>query len=240
MTVGHGIVLGASSGIGRALVAQLALAESNVTALSRRGQVPGLTSTFVSAGTVDIRDYTSIAAAIGEARRRHPIQYVVNCVGVGFYAPIGADYSKIWNDILATNVVGILNLLSVVDTILPELDHLIHVSSMAAHRVSRVPGNLCYSVSKAAARTIVEEHRRALRDAGRHTRISMVSPGFVEETDFIANFFTRGTRVPTADVCAGSRNLKPDDVAGLIMHVLALPPHMEITDILVRPTEQST
>jgi NADP-dependent 3-hydroxy acid dehydrogenase YdfG len=236
--IGDGIVLGASSGVGRALVEMLANAGSIVTALSRRGVVPGLENENVLPAAVDVRNFPELEQAVAEASARHAVDYVVNCIGVGFYAPIGADYSGAWNDILTSNVTGLLNLLSVVERQLPDLRQFVHLSSMAAHRVSRTPGNLCYSVSKAAARTVVEEYRQELRAKGRMTRVSMVSPGFIEGTEFGEHFFSRAPDVPPVNIYAGHANLTPPDVAELVVCVLRLPGHAEVVDLLVRPTEQ--
>ena len=238
MSVGDGIVLGASSGIGRALTELLAAAGSTLTALSRSGNVPNVNSSSIHSRAIDIRDYGALFSAIGAAKELHNVQFVVNCVGVGFYAPIGADYSEAWNEILATNVIGVLNLLSAVDNILPDLERFVHVSSMAAHRVSRVPGNLCYSVSKAAARTIVEEYRRSVREGGRQTRVSMVSPGFVEGTAFATKFFQHAKDTITFDPYSPHTNLSPYDVANIIMNILDQPPHIELADMLLLPSEQ--
>ena len=239
MNAGNGIVVGASSGIGRALTERLAVAGSTLTALSRRGVTPGVDSALVYARKADIRDFSALVAEISAAKDRHGVSFVVNCVGVGYYAPIGADYAEAWTEILTTNVVGVLNLLSAVDTVLTDLDRFVHVSSIAAHTVSRVPGNICYSVSKAAARTIVEEYRRTLHEQGRPTRVSMVSPGFVEDTDFGVNFFARAPQAVAFDPYAQRTNLQAADVASTIMQILAQPPKIEIADVVLLPKEHS-
>jgi len=239
MNMGDGIVLGASSGIGRVLVECLAESGSTITAMSRRGSVPGLNSPSVFPQVVDIRNYSALLLAVSAAKERHEVRFIVNCVGVGFYAPVGADYSTAWNEILSTNIVGVLNLLSAVENILPDIEHLVHVSSMAAHSISRVPGNVCYSASKAAARTIMEDYRRTVREGGRRTRVSMISPGFVEGTEFTNKFFKYADHV-TFDPYGSHANLSPKDVASLIMNILLQPLHILVGDILVLPSEQPT
>ncbi|WP_405115069.1 SDR family oxidoreductase [Micromonospora sp. NBC_01405] len=234
----RGVVLGASSGIGAELAQRLLGRGDEVTLVSRRAVTPPPGSAGVSA-PADIRDFGRLEQIFTDACRRGPLDYVVNCVGVGFYAPLGADNSAIWNDILTVNVTGLLNLLSVVDRTCPELTRLVHVSSMAAHRVSRTPGNLAYSVAKAGAKTIVEEYRRSLRADGRSTRVSMVSPGFVESTDFGRNYFSRtGDTAPQPDIYGGHRNLTAADVADVVAYVLGSPPHIEFLDLVFCSAEQ--
>ncbi|MEU9506729.1 SDR family oxidoreductase [Micromonospora sp. NPDC048170] len=234
----RGIVLGASSGIGAELARRLLERGDEITLVSRRAVTSPPGSAAVSA-PADIRDFARLEQIFVDACGRGPLDYVVNCVGVGFYAPLGVDNSAVWNDILTVNVTGLLNLLSVVDRTCPELPRLVHVSSMAAHRVSRTPGNLAYSVAKAGAKTIVEEYRRGLRAAGRRTRVSMVSPGFVEATDFGRNYFSRtADAAPQPDIYGSHRNLSPADVADVVAYVLGSPPHLEFLDLVFCSPDQ--
>lgn len=231
-----GVILGASSGVGRALAVRLAAGGQHVTAVSRRGLALGGRITPVAA---DVREYDALATAILQARSSHRVDYIINCVGVGFYAPIGADHTSAWNEILATNVTGLLSILSVIDRHCPDLDMFVHVSSMAAYRMSQTPGNICYSVSKASARMIVEEYRRQIRAAGRTTKISMISPGFVENTGFQENFYSyEGKPAGAADIYGAHDSLAPEDVALAIDNIINYPDHMEVIDMILAPTGQ--
>ncbi|MGA8124057.1 MAG: SDR family oxidoreductase, partial [Mycobacterium sp.] len=185
----RGVILGGTSGVGRALVAQRVAAGDELVAVGRRGAPRSGAVTGGQVGWVaaDVREFAALAATLQAAA---PVDYVVNCVGVGFYAPVGSDCTAAWQEILDTNLRGLLNLTSIVRRDLVDLGDFVHVSSLAAHRVSATPGNLVYSVSKAAARTIVQEMRQELRAVGRATRISMISPGFVQDTDFGANYYS--------------------------------------------------
>jgi NADP+-dependent farnesol dehydrogenase len=231
-----GVVLGASSGVGHRLARRLAAGGQQITAVARRA--PELDE-GVAAVSADVRDYAGLERVIRSAKDRQAVDYIVNCVGVGFYAPVGADYLRAWTDILTTNVASLLSLLSIIDTHCADLPVFVQVSSMAAHRPSRTPGNLCYSASKAAARVIVEEYRKQVRAAGRRTRVSMVSPGFVEETDFGRNFYAHAPAgVARADLYGAHENLTADDVAAAIAHLLHTPERVEILDLIVCARDQ--
>lgn len=233
----HTIVVGGSSGVGLAIANLLAAEGSAVTALSRRGLAPDAGT--VCGRQVDVRDFPALSAAFEEAHGRRRVRHVIHCAGVGFFAPIGEDHSQAWHDIVSTNVVGVLNVLSVIERVMPDLPHLVYLSSMAAHRVSQVPGNLCYSASKAAAHTIVVEYRRRLREAESRRRVSIVSPGFVENTDFGRNFFRSVAEKDRFDPYANRANLRPADVADVVRYVLRTPEHMEVSDFLVNPVEHA-
>jgi 3-hydroxy acid dehydrogenase/malonic semialdehyde reductase len=235
----RGVILGATSGVGRAVVEQRFHTGDELVAVGRRGasfaDAQSATSgvRWVSA---DIRDFDSLARTLHQAA---PFDYLVNCVGVGFYAPVGSDNTAAWREILDTNLRGLLNVVSIIGQACPGLADFVHVSSLAAHRVSETPGNLAYSVAKAGARTIVQELRRELRAQGSLTRVSMVSPGLVEGTDFGKNYYNfRDASVSGPGLYDQHVNLAPSDVAGVISYVLALPRHMEVLDVLVAPTAQ--
>jgi NADP-dependent 3-hydroxy acid dehydrogenase YdfG len=206
---------------------------ASVTAISRRGDAP--VAPNVDALALDIRDYPALDGAIEKLRSAHVIDVVVNCVGVGFFAPIGANHSEAWTDILTTNVVGVLNLVSVIDRQAPDLGTFVQIGSMAAHRPSVTPGNECYTASKVAAKSIVEQYRAQVRARGGATRVVMVSPGYVQGTDFEANFFSKSQPPAPTDIFAGQATLAPVDVARVVADVVATPRHIEIADILVLP-----
>lgn len=231
-----GIVVGASSGVGRALASRLRESGHQVTAVSRRA--PDLGAGIVTVAA-DIRDFESLESAIAAARKRGPVDYVVNCVGVGFYAPIGDDRSPAWVNMLTTNVAGLLCLLSVMERQLPALGTFVQVSSTAAHRPSRTPGNICYSATKAAARVIVDEYRKQLRETGRDTRVCMVSPGLIERTDFDRNFYSYAMDKDfRKDLYGAYTSLSADQVAEAIYGILGLPSDVELVDMILAPIGQ--
>lgn len=225
-------MFGATSGIGLALTTALTADGDAVVAAGRRGVWDGPVA--VRRVVVDVRDFDAVAATVRDAG---PLDYVVNCVGVGFYAPFGSDNTVAWQEILDSNIRGLLNVVSAVLRDRPDLGHFVHVSSLAAHRISATPGNVAYSVAKAGGRTIVQELRRELREMGRATRVSMVSPGFVEGTDFGANYFRHRPAPDVGDIYGNHTNLRPPDVADVIRYVLGLPPQVEVLDIMIAPTD---
>ncbi len=108
--------------------------------------------------------------------------------------------------------------------------HVVNVASMAAHRVPG-PDSAVYSGTKFAVRAITEGLRQELRARSSAVRVSLVSPGHVE-TEF-AEVFSG-----SSDVYRKLKALESDDVARTILWVLTQPPHVEVHDVLVRPTAQ--
>jgi len=235
--LGVGIVLGASAGIGAAVTRRLARVATRLHAASRRGTVDAGAEAprVVVPHQCDVRSHRQVAElfdAVGA-----PIDFVVNCVGVGFFAPLDDDYSAAWREMTETNLVGLANVLAVAYNVRPDIGTIVTVSSLAAHRVSRTPGNIMYTATKMGARALLDDYRRRIRTEQRPTRIMSVSPGFVAGTDFDANFY-RDAPQARVDLFASDGSMTPDHVARFIEYVLMAPPEVEVTDFLVRPTTQ--
>jgi NADP-dependent 3-hydroxy acid dehydrogenase YdfG len=90
-----------------------------------------------------------------------------------------------------------------------------------------------YAGTKFAVRGITEGVRQELRARKSPIRVSLVSPGYVD-TEFSAVFVGPGVTPPPRDVT----QLTADDVARAVVWILAQPPHVEVHDVLVRPTQQ--
>ena len=111
--------------------------------------------------------------------------------------------------------------------------HVIHISSMAGHRVPRRSG--VYSASKFAVRSLTEALRQELREAGSAVRVTAISPGFVE-TEFAANYHQ--SEEAAHRTYSQFRVLDAADVASAVSYALSQPEHVQIHDILLRPTAQ--
>ncbi|MCA9098413.1 MAG: SDR family NAD(P)-dependent oxidoreductase, partial [Planctomycetaceae bacterium] len=85
----RGIVIGASSGIGRALVDQLVAEDYNVVAIARRvellEELQRIHAGRVTAIPGDVSNPESIRELLeSEFQTNGPIELIVNCAGVGF------------------------------------------------------------------------------------------------------------------------------------------------------------
>jgi NADP-dependent 3-hydroxy acid dehydrogenase YdfG len=111
--------------------------------------------------------------------------------------------------------------------------HVVHIGSMAGHRVPG--GSGVYAASKYAVRALTEALRQELRADKSRIRVSCISPGFVE-TGFHAQYAKSEQRA--REVYGRFKVLSASDVADSVAHVLAAPPHVQVHDILVRPRDQ--
>jgi len=110
--------------------------------------------------------------------------------------------------------------------------HVVHVSSMAGHRVPG-PDSAVYAGTKFAVRAITEGLRQELRARKSPIRVSCVSPGYVD-TEFAQVFAGPEGAATTPPI----KVLESIDVARAVVWVLAQPAHVEVHDVLLRPTGQ--
>jgi len=105
---------------------------------------------------------------------------------------------------------------------------------MAGHRIPGTASGM-YAASKFAVRALTEGLRRELRERQSPIRVSSISPGYVD-TEFSAVF--SGLPDAPADLTRRVKVLEADDVAAAILWIVGQPPHVEVHDVLVRPTAQ--
>jgi 17beta-estradiol 17-dehydrogenase / 3beta-hydroxysteroid 3-dehydrogenase len=235
------VVTGASSGIGAATTRALAAEGARLTIGARRADRLDALAREIGADRValvraDMRVEADVVRLIATARERFGgVDALVNNAGLGRKAPVRTGTTEAWREMLETNVLG---LLVATREALQDMErrgvagHVVQVSSMAGHRV---PGadSAVYSGTKFAVRAITEGLRQELRAAKSPVRVSLVSPGYVD-TEFADVFAGPGGAPPMRDM----KQLEAGDVARAIVWILSQPPHVEVHDVLVRPTAQ--
>ena len=236
------IVTGASSGIGVATARALATAGASVTLAARRvDRLEALASELggrVAVQPTDMRREEDVVRLVGLARERFGgVDVLINNAGLGRAAPLGSAPTGLWREMLEVNVLG---LCIATREVIQDMErrgvagHVVHVSSMAAHRVPSPDGGL-YAATKFAVRALTEALRQELRARESPIRVTAVSPGHVR-TEFAEVF----TGMPGADAALDARFkiLEPRDVADAIVWAVTRPLHVEVHDLLVRPTAQ--
>lgn len=239
------LVTGASSGIGHAIAEELAGAGMKVAACARRAErlealAVALPEAELMPIRADLRDAGQVASLFGRVRERWGgVDVLVNNAGLGRSAPLAsADPAVIdlWREMIQVNVMALCMCTreAVADMRSRGDDgHVVHISSMAGHRVP--PGSGVYSATKFAVRALTEGLRQELRHMGSGIRVSSISPGFVE-TEF-QQVFT-GSEQKARETYSRFTVLQPADVARTVRHVLSAPAHVQIHDVLLRSTDQ--
>jgi NADP-dependent 3-hydroxy acid dehydrogenase YdfG len=139
----------------------------------------------------------------------------------GFGGPRGFlnDTPEHWREMVLTNVYGAaLTLRASIPALSESRGHLLLTSSVAGRRV--LPGSM-YSCTKHAVTAMGEAARQDLDGTG--IRVTLIEPGMVD-TPFFENRPTDA--------------LHDDDIARAVLFALSQPPHVNVNEILVRPTAQ--
>jgi len=124
-----------------------------------------------------------------------------------------------WRAMVLTNVYGAaLTIRATLPALKEARGHLLLTGSVAGRRA--LPGSL-YSATKWAVTAMGEAARQELNDTG--LRVTLIEPGMVD-TPFFDN--------PPAAA------LGPDDIARMVMFAVTQPAHVDVNEILVRPTSQ--
>jgi NADP-dependent 3-hydroxy acid dehydrogenase YdfG len=127
---------------------------------------------------------------------------------------------EFWREMVLTNVYGAaLTVRAVLPALKESTGHLLLTGSVAGRRA--LPGSL-YSCTKWAVTAMGEAVRAELDGTG--IRVTLVEPGMVD-TPFFDN--------------RPSGALEADDIARAVMFAVGQPPHVDVNELLIRPTAQS-
>ena len=231
------LITGAGSGIGAALAAQLADAGMAVLLVGRRrgpldDQVAIITAHGgrAAARSADVRDFAALEAAVAEAIGIFGrLDVLVANAAIADFGPIESADPALWEDVIRTNVLGVLY---AVRAALPHLSaqgsgHVVIVSS-ASGRDTYV-GEPAYIASKHATVAFADSLRKEV--APRGIRVTIVEPGLVE-TPLIHVYPGADALVP------GVIPLDPREVAAVIRFALERPAGVDLFEVVVRPTNQ--
>ena len=123
----------------------------------------------------------------------------------------------IWKDMILTNVYGVgLTVQCCLPALRKSRGHILLTGS-AAGRVT-IPGSM-YSATKWAVSAIGYGLREEIRGSG--IRVTLIEPGVVDTP-----FFDQPP----------SHSLQPEDIGRAVLYALSQPAHVDVNEILVRPT----
>ncbi len=221
------LITGASSGIGAATARHASEAGYRVVLAARSvDRLAGLADELggeerALAVPCDVTEWEQQRAMVDTALARYG-RLDVAFANAGFGAARGFlnESPEHWRAMVLTNVYGAaLTIRATMPALKEARGHLLLTGSVAGRRA--LPGSL-YSATKWAVTAMGEAARQELNGTG--VRVTLIEPGMVATP-----FFDR----PVTDA------LEADDVARAVMFAVAQPPHVDVNEILVRPTAQS-
>lgn len=220
------LITGASSGIGAATARRAAEAGYRLVLAARSEErLQALAAEVGPEGTLvvrcDVTEWDDQQALVAQALDRFERLDVV-FANAGFGAPRGftASTPEHWRSMVLTNVYGAaLTIRASVDALRASTGHLLLTGSVAGRRA--IPGSL-YSATKWSVTGMAESVRQELNGSG--VRVSLIEPGM--------------TDTPFFESPVGEGTLVPDDIARAVVFAVSQPPHVDVNEILIRPTAQ--
>jgi NADP-dependent 3-hydroxy acid dehydrogenase YdfG len=242
-------VTGASSGIGAATARALASQGAAVALVARRGARLGeVAKTITDQGgsavvlEADLTQTDQAAEAVGRAADElGRLDIVVNNAGVLYPGPVAEAPAGEWEQMIAINVGGVLN---VVRAALPHLvaaaarapryvADLVNISSTAG-RIAR-PITAVYSLTKFGVNAFSESLRQEL--LANHVRVSLVEPGTVDTE--LASYTREELKDGIAQMAKSIELLRPDDIAEAITYIVTRDRRVAVNEILIRAGQQT-
>jgi NADP-dependent 3-hydroxy acid dehydrogenase YdfG len=236
------LITGAASGIGLATAREFAAHGYDLIITARREErlqevkEELLTAYSIKVQTLafDIRHQEECAQAMAEVHT--PVDILVNNAGLAR----GLDYIhegdlEHWEQMIDTNIKGLLYMTRLVSPgmVARQSGHIINLCSTAGKEV--YPKGNVYCATKFAVDALTKAIRADLYTHG--IRVSQVSPGHVEETEFARVRFDWDTQ--KASIYNDFNPLTAKDVAEAIYFIASRPPHVNVQDVLMMGTQQA-
>jgi NADP-dependent 3-hydroxy acid dehydrogenase YdfG len=226
------LITGASSGIGAATARRAAEAGYRVVLGARRekeldelGRELGGADRAL-ARRCDVTNWSDVEGIVEATMVRFGrIDAVFANAGFGAARGFLAESPEHWKAMIDTNVLGVALTIRATLQLLLDADrgHYLITGSVAGRRV--LPGSI-YSATKWAVGAIAEALRQELRRMHDNTsiRVTLIAPGMVDTP-----FFDERP--------AGA--LDADDIARAALYALTQPDHVDVNELLVRPSSQA-
>ena len=229
------VVVGASSGMGRATSAALVRAGATVVACARREEALASLAAEVRAEggaietmVMDVRDRAGVERGLGETAARHGgIDVLIYAAGINIPGrAISVLSPKDWDDLIGTNLTGAYHCTQVVLPIMQRQEDglIIYISSISAKRGDM--SGVAYQAAKRGIDGIVAGAATEL--TGGPVRFSVIYPGLCDTP-----LIDRRPVPPSAEERAAA--LKPEDIAQLCLYVASTPPHVHLPEVVIMP-----
>jgi NADP-dependent 3-hydroxy acid dehydrogenase YdfG len=222
------LIAGASTGIGAATARQAAEAGCRLVLAARsEDKLQSLVEELggeskAIAVRCDVTEWADQEAMVERARDAFGrIDVVFANAGIGHPRGFEAGDPEDAKQMVLTNVYGIYATIRATAAALRATKgHLVITSSIAGRRALK--GSL-YSATKFAVTGMAEAARQDFNGTG--VRTTLISPGMVQTPGFSHDL---------------DETLTAEDIARMVMFAVSQPPHVDVNEILIRPTAQDS
>lgn len=237
------IVTGASSGIGKATALALSKAGAKVAIGARRTDRLEALKNQISQNGSDVlaqkldvtkkSECDSFVNAVVE--KWGTVDILVNNAGLmplSFFKNYKVDE---WDQMIDVNIKGVLycTAAAIPHMLAKKSGHIVNISSVAGRIV--FPAGSVYCATKHAVVAISEGLRQEFSQRA-NIRVTCVEPGVVATE--LTNTITDESLKGFVEAVKKMEALKSEDIANAIMYAVESPPHVNVNEILIRPTSQ--
>jgi 3-hydroxy acid dehydrogenase / malonic semialdehyde reductase len=246
------LITGASSGFGAATARAFGVEGARLLLGARRlDRLEKVAAEARQAGAgevqvhaLDVSQTASVEAFVAWARQKLGTRnsepgtlhvLINNAGGAHGLDPVATGRDEDWETMLQTNTLGVLRMIRAT---LPLLPHhagasILNVGSYAAHVAYE--GGAAYCAAKAGELQISRALRLELNGTG--IRVSSIDPGLAR-TEF-AMVRYKGDAAREQKLYEGTQPLVAEDIAEILVWVAGRPPHVNIDEMLIKPTDQA-
>ena len=240
------IITGASSGIGQAVARKFAAGGWSLSLGARRAETLNALAGELSERhgvrakglMMDLRAPNTINAFVEMTLAEFGgMDALINCAGLALGRET-ADKGDVedWMTMIETDYIGPIRLIRKTLPAMRERGggHIINIGALAA--LHPHPGSAVYASSKQALRAFLSCVREDTLGSG--VRVTNIDPG-ITRTDFARVRF-RGDTAAVEGLMKGFRPLEPEDVAECVWFAATLPARVNIDQLTVLPTDQTS
>ncbi|MBB6271083.1 NADP-dependent 3-hydroxy acid dehydrogenase YdfG [Pedobacter cryoconitis] len=234
-------ITGASSGIGEATAIMLAAHGAKVVLGARRSdRLEELNNRIKASGgdsiyrVIDVKKKADVDSLVQLACVHYGrLDVMINNAGISHLSRIDELQIEDWEDMIDVNLKGVLYGIAAGLSVFKKQGsgHIINIISTSGIKI--VPLQGVYAGTKNAVRTIAE----ALRQESQGSyKVTGISPGFVqtELADHIKDPIVKAAVKEKSAKIA----ISPNDIASGVVYALSQPDHVDVGEIVIRPTVQ--
>ena len=238
-------VTGASSGIGAACAKAFAEKGADLLLWARREerllalkkQLEQDHGVKVLALSLDVSQHDAVKNSLENLPEEwQAIDILVNNAGFALgLATVQEGNPADWDQMIDTNIKGLLYVTRYVlqGMLARQKGHIINIGSISGHQV--YSGGTAYCATKFAVRAISEGLKMDVH--GTPLRVTSIDPGMVE-TEFSTIRFA-GDEARAKECYKDMTPLLAEDIADAVVYCATRPPHVDIREIKILPTDQT-
>lgn len=237
------IVTGASSGIGEATALALADVGATVAIAARRSdRLEALAKRILDQGgevlsiTADVSDEAQVKAMVQKTHAEYGrVDILVNNAGVMLLGMIDGANTEDWRRMININVLGLMYATHAVLPIMKAqgAGHIVNISSVAGRFANAGTG--VYNATKWAVGAFSESLRKEVYQ--NNIRVTIIEPGLVA-TELPQHITDPSAKERARQFYGSVKALESEDIAAAIAYAVTQPSHVNVNEILIRPTEQ--